>query len=138
MGRKEMESELRQLRSEKGAKPISKMRMTDISAEIERYKVGRAETPPIASYPTAPVKASRSAVESVKEAKESEFPVEPVERVSPAKKNLKSKSEGKSHPAPVKAKETKAKPETKAKAPVKSKGKSKMERIAELLEGDSD
>ena len=75
--RKELMDELRALRKDK-VKPISKMRMGDISAEIEKLKVGREETPAVASVPSAPLKKSMSAVETIKEAKASMFPVKPA------------------------------------------------------------
>ena len=73
----DMRSELRSLRKD-AVKPISKMRKGDISAEIERLKKGREETPASASVPSAPSRKLKSAVESVKEAKASEFPVAPA------------------------------------------------------------
>ena len=45
---KELRDELRTLRKE-SIKPVSKMGFKDISAEIERLKVSREETPPVAS-----------------------------------------------------------------------------------------
>jgi len=74
---KEMRDELRELRKTTGHRPISKMRKDDISREIERLKVHREETPLPASTPSAPPKKSKSAVESIKEAKRAEFPVAP-------------------------------------------------------------
>lgn len=139
MGRKEMESELRQLRLEKGAKPISKMKMLDIATEIERYKTARAETPASASVPSAPIKMSKSAIESVKEAKAQEFPVVPEgekgEKV--AKKNVKSKGGETTRPAP----KEKVKPvsESKDKKIAKAtgvKGMSKIEQLAKILGDD--
>ena len=73
---KEMRDELRALRKET-LKPVSKMRKGDISAEIEKLKVGREETPASAAVPSAPLKKSMSAVESIKEAKKMEFPQKP-------------------------------------------------------------
>jgi CO dehydrogenase/acetyl-CoA synthase delta subunit len=117
MPRSELVSELRALRKDH-VKSISKMKMNDISVEIERLKTMRAETPPVASIPSAPVKVQKSAVESIKKAKEVEFPVAPAEK---GKKSAK-----KSVPPP------KAVPKKKASAPVK---KSKAERMLEIMEG---
>lgn len=72
-----MRDELRELRKTTGQRPISRMKKEDISKEIERLKVGREETPAVASVPSAPLKKSKSAVENVKEAKKREFPVAP-------------------------------------------------------------
>jgi len=72
-----MRDELRELRKATGQRPISKMRKEDISREIERLKVGREETPAVAAVPSAPLKKSKSAVESIKEAKRAEFPMMP-------------------------------------------------------------
>ena len=74
----DMRNELRSLRKET-VRPISKMRKGDISAELERMKVARAETPAAAAVPSAPLKKSKAAIETIKEAKASEFPVKPVE-----------------------------------------------------------
>lgn len=72
-----MRDELRDLRKTTGQRPISRMKRDDISREIERLKVSREETPAVAAVPSAPLKKSKSAVESVKEAKRAEFPVVP-------------------------------------------------------------
>jgi len=88
----EMRATLRELRKD-AVKPVSRMRKSDISAEIQRLKLGREETPPVASISSAPAKMQRSAVTSIKKAKELEFPVVPVEHHS--KKH--SKTEEKKH-----------------------------------------
>ena len=77
----EMRATLRELRKD-AVKPVSRMRKSDISAEIQRLKLGREETPPVASISSAPAKMQRSAVTSIKKAKELEFPVVPVEHHS--------------------------------------------------------
>ena len=77
MGVKEMRDELRALRKEAGARPISKMKKSDISSEIERLKAGREETPAVAATPSGSKKMAKAAAESIKEAKASEFPVMP-------------------------------------------------------------
>lgn len=88
MGRKELEEQLRELRKTAGAKPISKMKITDISVEIERLKNRREDTPASRTVPSAPHKMSESAVESVKEAKASEFPVRPSKSAKAEAKNV--------------------------------------------------
>lgn len=74
---KAMRDELRKLRKEQ-VKPVSRMRKADISAELQRLKVTREETPPAASTVGAPLKKSKAAVESIKEAKKEQFPVQPA------------------------------------------------------------
>lgn len=73
---KELRDELRALRKD-AVKPVSKMRKNDIAAEIEKLKVGREETPAVAAVPSASLKKSQSAVETIKEAKRMEFPQKP-------------------------------------------------------------
>lgn len=90
MGMKEMRDELRELRKSTGHRPISKMRKEDISREIERLKVGREETPAVASVPSAPLKKSMSAVENIKEAKMAQFPVKPDTTIKEPKGKGKS------------------------------------------------
>ncbi len=51
MTAKELRDELRALRKDV-VKPVSKMRVTDISAEIQRLKVAREETPAVAAVPS--------------------------------------------------------------------------------------
>ena len=109
----DMRNELRALRKD-AVKPVSKMRKGDVSAEIEKLKGMRESTPASASIPSAPVRKSKAAVESIKAAKASEFPI------APAPKGAKSE---------------------KAKAPVKEapkKKESKMERLMKLAETMSD
>jgi hypothetical protein len=82
MGRKELEDQLRELRKAEGAKPISKMKAVDISAEIERLK-NRVETVPASRQnPERATPHRDSAVESIQEAKASEFPVKPRKSVA--------------------------------------------------------
>ena len=73
---KELRDELRSLRKEH-VKPISKLRVADISAEIQKLKGHREETPLPAATASPPIKMSRAAVETIQEAKASEFPVRP-------------------------------------------------------------
>jgi hypothetical protein len=77
MSVKELRDELRALRKEAGARPISKMKKGDISSEIERLKAGRETTAAVAATPSGPKKMAKAAAESIKEAKRSEFPVMP-------------------------------------------------------------
>ena len=95
---KELRDELRALRKE-SVKPISKMRKGDISSEIERLKAGREETPAPAATPSAPLKKSQSAVETIKEAKRMEFPQKPSaggKKSAMAAGKSSAKGEGKS------------------------------------------
>ena len=73
------------LRKEK-VKPVSRMKKGDISSEIEKLRVGREETPAPAAVPSAPVRKSKSAVETVKQAKAMEFPTAPGPAATPLKK----------------------------------------------------
>ena len=73
-----LRKELRELRKTH-VKPVSRMRKGDISVELGKLREMRETTPPVASVPSAPMKVSKSAVESVKEAKKKEFPVKPSE-----------------------------------------------------------
>ena len=103
MGLKEMREELRELRKSSGHRPISKMKKEDISREIERLKVGREETPAVASVPSSKSRKASPAVESVKKAKEQEFPIAP-EKKSKAKKGEAPSEKKKAPPAFLKKK----------------------------------
>jgi len=111
---KELRDELRMLRKEH-VKPVSRMRLGDVSAELQRLKGMREETPAVAAVPSAPLKKSKAAVESIKEAKAAEFPVAP-ESAAP-KRGRASKT---------------------ASAPAggESKKKSKLARLMELLDDE--
>jgi len=88
MAVKELRDELRTLRKD-SVKPISKMKLKDISVEIEKLKVSREETPPVASTISGK---SKKAVESVKEAvAETPDVVQKVKVKSVAKKETKEK-----------------------------------------------
>ena len=78
-GAKEMRDELRKLRKET-MKPVSRMKMGDCAAEIERLKGKRESTPPVASTPVdkAPKKMMPK-IADVKVAKENEFPTAPMD-----------------------------------------------------------
>ena len=117
---KEMREELRALRKAADHRPISRMKKSDISEEIEKLKLHRESTPAVASFVSAPVQVSKSAVKNIKEAKKAEFPVE-VSGAVPKEKGMPK--------APKAA--------TKAKAPKEPKekpeGKSKMEKLMALM-----
>lgn len=82
---KNLRDELRNLRKEH-VKPVSRMRKGDISAELDRLRKGREETAAAAAVPSAPLKKSKAAVETIKEAKSKEFPVKPTAEKSAPKK----------------------------------------------------
>lgn len=118
----ELRAELRELRKD-AVKPVSKMRIGDVSAEIEKLKKGREETPlPAATPSSAGKKKMMSAVESVKEAKMMEFPQTPA-----ASMKKSSTAAGKSSAADAK------KP-----AGGDAKKKSKLQRLKEMMEQMSD
>lgn len=125
---KALREELRKLRKD-SVKPVSRMKKGDIATEIERLKNKREETPAVASMKGASVKASKAAVESIKEAKASEFPVMPTEKkktsapTGTGKLSKKLPVESEKHSAPV------AEPKVKA---------SKMEKLKRLMEMMSD
>jgi len=87
----DLRKELRELRKEH-VKPVSRMRMGDISAEIQKLRGMREETPAVASVPSAPPRKMKAAVESIKEAKKSEFPVAPAEMGAQTKKVVVKKA----------------------------------------------
>ena len=75
----EMRKQLREMRKET-VKPVSRMKKADIATEIQKLSGARETTAPVAATPIAPQKKVRSAAESIKEAKASEFPVKPTEQ----------------------------------------------------------
>lgn len=78
----DMRAELRALRKD-SVKPVSRMRLGDVSAEIERLRGLREETPAAAATPSAPHKAQEPAAMSIKHAKEMDFPVRPAASAAP-------------------------------------------------------
>ena len=118
----ELRAELRELRKEK-MKPISKMRMGDVSAEIEKLRQARETTPAVVAVPSAPAKKVKAAAVSIKEAKRMEFPVAPVD------------SEVKKGPAVKKAEKVE-----KAAAPEKKKMgmKDKLAKMLAMMESDEE
>ena len=94
MGRKELEDQLRELRKAEGAKPISKMKAVDISAEIERLKNRVATTPASRINPERPTPRKDSAVETIQEARESEYPTKPSKQSKSEVKSVAPKKGG--------------------------------------------
>lgn len=84
----ELRAELKELRKNNlGEKPVSRMKKSDISEQIEHLRRMRAETPAAAAVPSAPLRKSKAAVETLKEAKAAEFPVMPAAKAkAPAAK----------------------------------------------------
>jgi hypothetical protein len=136
MPRKEMADELRELRKTAGTKPVSKMKLFEISAEIERLKNIRATTPAVASYSGSKDTVNiGSSVADVKESKAKGFPTRP-EKTEKAKmsKGVVPK-EKKSEMKPVVEKKKMTTKMTEAK-PVKKMARSK--KVAEVAESGSD
>jgi hypothetical protein len=94
MSRKELEEQLRTLR--KTTKPVSKMKVTDISAEIERLKLKEETTPAVASYPSSPHVPRESIETDIHEVRSSKS-------VSTRPKKSKAVVEAKPKPPAVKA-----------------------------------
>jgi hypothetical protein len=89
----EMRAELRELRkSHPEHKPVSKMRKADISSMIQKLKVGREETPAVATASPSGPKMYKSASEGVKKAKAEEFPLEHHSEMPKAPKTPKAKA----------------------------------------------
>lgn len=122
---KEMKDELRQLRKQ-NMKPVSRMKVADISAEIQKLKGHREETPAPAAVPSAPLKKSMSAVESIKDAKMHEFPVKPNQGVTagPPKKGAKVGKPPKDNVSAAVAEEKAS----------EQKKKSKLARLLEMMD----
>jgi hypothetical protein len=103
-----MRSELKALRaSHPDHQPVSKMKKNDISQLIQRMKLNREEIPSVAQTPAHPDKAQKSAVESIKEAKMHEFPVEPVEQKVKKSRAVKAPAAKEKAPKPVAPKKSK-------------------------------
>ena len=91
----EMRKQLREMRKET-VKPVSRMKKADIATEIQRLSSARDMTAPVASTPMAPAKKVKSAAESIKQAKASEFPVKPTdEKPKAPSKKTKAPAAGK-------------------------------------------
>ena len=75
----ELRAELKALRKESAEhKPVSRMKKGDISAQIERLKKGREETPAPAAVPSAAPRRMHPKADSVKESKAEEFATKPA------------------------------------------------------------
>jgi hypothetical protein len=88
--------------------------MGDISSEIEKLRGMREETPAASAVPSAPPRSMKSSVETIKEAKRSEFPVAPADSAKKVSGGAK-----------------------KAAAPEKKKS-NKLAKLMAMLEGMSD
>ena len=131
-----MADELRELRKTAGTKPVSKMKLFEISAEIERLKNLRATTPAVASYSGSKNTTNLgSSVADVKEAKAKGFPTRPEKAEKPKVSKGVTQKEKKSDTKPVveKKKMTVKKSEEK---PVKKVAK-KTKKV-EVAESESD
>ena len=117
----ELKAELRALRKE-SVKPVSRMKVADVAAEIQKLKGHREETPAVAAVPSAPLKKSKSAVESIKDAKAAQFPMEPDSGITAAPK--KGAKVGK---APKDIVSTAV-----------QKRKSKLEKLMEMMDSDDE
>jgi len=72
----ELRAELKALRKEHPAhKPVSRMKKNEVADLIQSMKMKLEETPPVAAIASAPLKEYTSAVETIKKAKATEFPV---------------------------------------------------------------
>ena len=111
----ELRAELRALRKEK-VKPVSRMKVGDIQAELEKMREHRAETPLSAALPSGPAKKLKAAAETIKEAKRTEFPVAPAD--SGTKKGMERKTARKAYED----------------TPSEKKKSSKMEKLMKMLE----
>jgi hypothetical protein len=100
----EMRAELKALRkSHPDHAPVSKMKKGDLSEMIQRLKAGREETPNVASVPSQPDRVYKSAVESIKQAKASEFPMEHAKADKPDAKKKHAGASAKAMPKPPKS-----------------------------------
>ena len=84
-----MKDELKQLRKTAAAKPISKMKKSDIAVELEKLRGAREQTPAVVATKSSPSKSMVPKIADVKVAKEKEFPVAPAA----PKKAMKGKKE---------------------------------------------
>jgi hypothetical protein len=80
----DMRKELRDMRKDT-VKPVSRMKKSDISAEIQRLRGMREETPLPAATPSSGNLKSKGAVANIKKAKEAEFPTVPGDKEMPSK-----------------------------------------------------
>lgn len=116
-GVSDLRKELKELRkASKAHTAVSRMKKEDISAEIQRLKGYREETPAVAAVPSAPHRKQETELHSIKEAKAKEFPLKPAKL--------------------DKAKDVSTKVSKKEPAPKKKL--SKMERLMEMLDSDEE
>jgi len=114
----ELKAELRALRKEK-MKPVSRMRVSDISSEIERLRGHREETPAPAATPSSKSKRMAPAVETIKAAKASEFPTAPADMTVKVSKKKPAAAAAPSGAAP-------------------KKKESKLAKLLKMMESDSE
>lgn len=121
---KELKDELRKLRKE-AVKPVGRMKVADVAAEIERLKGKRENTALPAATPAEKTpKKMMAKIANIKEAKEHEFPVAPSTD-APKKKEKKEVVVGGSGAV--------------GETTVKSSGKKdKLAKLMALLESDSE
>lgn len=134
-----MAEELRELRKTSGQKSVSKMKLFEISAEIERLKNIRATTPAVASYTGSKNTTNiASSVDDAKEAKEKGYPTKPE---GSGKKGKESKGvvlkEKKSEMKPEKASKKMTTKMTEEK-PVKKAVKKTKKVVEEVSESDEE
>lgn len=117
----DLKAELRALRKEH-QKPVSRMRVADIASEIQKLKGHREETPAVAAVPSAPPKKQRSAVTTIKEAVQHEFPMKPDSGVTAGpKKGAKA-----------------GKPPKDVVSSVVEKKKSKLAKLLQMMDSDDE
>jgi len=130
----ELRKELKELRkSHPEHAPVSKMRKSDVSDMIQKMKMRLEETPPVAAVKSADSKTYKSAVTSVKKAKETEFPLEihadapaPSKKMPAAPRASKAPTKPKANIVPeVKKAEAKAHAEVKKGRPAKGSEEAK-------------
>ena len=98
----EMRAELRALRKE-SVRPVSRMKKGDVSAELERLRAMREETPHAAAVPSVKTKsAPEPAKKYLKAAKETEFPHSKMGHPATAHKHAEAHHAGKAAAAPKK------------------------------------
>ena len=116
-GVSDLRKELKELRkASKAHTAVSRMKKEDISAEIQRLKGMREETPAVASVSSVPPRKMETDFGTIKEAKVKEFPMKPA-------KNDKARD----------VSTTVAK-----KAPAPKKKLSKMDKLMAMLESDEE
>jgi hypothetical protein len=98
---------LRMMRKEM-MRPVSRMPLKDVAAEIEKLRNYRETTAAPAAVPSAPARVAKAAAETIKEAKATEFPIAP----GGTKKGMERKTARKAYePAPAAEKKKMSKKE---------------------------